>query len=368
MPLSDFEPENYAALLNTKQKQLNLLLGAFDAPAVEVFESPVSGFRMRAEFRFWHSGNDGNFVMFPRGQSENPVIINEFPVAHPLINQLMQKLRKEILNSAVLKNRLFQVEFLTTLSGDSLTTLIYHKALDEQWQHEATELEKRVGTAIIGRSKKQKVALSKDYVDEELTVNNRPYHYRQIEGGFTQPNAYINEKMLAWAQNQLQGSSGDLLELYCGNGNFTVALSEIFDKVLATEISKSSVKAAQHNFTVNQINNVKICRMSSEELTSALNGEREFRRLTEQSITPRHYTFSTALVDPPRAGLDDATLKLIQSIDQIVYISCNPNTLSENLATLSKSHTIVSSALFDQFPYTNHIESGILLKRKTASI
>jgi tRNA (uracil-5-)-methyltransferase len=70
------------------------------------------------------------------------------------------------------------------------------------------------------------------------------------------------------------------------------------------------------------------------------------------------------LVDPPRAGLDDATLTLAQRFDNILYISCNPQTLADNLATLSKSHTIVKTAFFDQFPYTQHLESGVLLQRK----
>ena len=45
-------------------------------------------------------------------------------------------------------------------------------------------------------------------------------------------------------------------------------------------------------------------------------------------------------VDPPRAGLDPDTVKLVQNYDRILYISCNPHTLCENLQTLSQTHRI----------------------------
>ena len=76
------------------------------------------------------------------------------------------------------------------------------------------------------------------------------------------------------------------------------------------------------------------------------------------------YNFSTILVDPPRAGLDPATEALVQRFDNIVYISCNPLTLKENLKTLTVTHKIKRVALFDQFPYTDHVETGVLLVRK----
>ena len=68
-------------------------------------------------------------------------------------------------------------------------------------------------------------------------------------------------------------------------------------------------------------------------------------------------------VDPPRAGLDENTLELVAGFDTIIYISCNPNTLAENLSTLSNTHSVKQFALFDQFPYTDHCECGMILQR-----
>jgi tRNA (uracil-5-)-methyltransferase len=153
-----------------------------------------------------------------------------------------------------------------------------------------------------------------------------------------------------------------MLELYCGNGNFTIPLSTKFRQVVATEVSKTSVNSAHYNLEKNGIENVTVIRMSSEEFAEAMDGVRKFRRLTNVDLAA--YDFSTVLVDPPRAGLDNHTVNIVSRFDRIIYISCNPNTLELNLGTLTETHDIAKFALFDQFPYTQHVECGVLLTRK----
>ena len=151
--------------------------------------------------------------------------------------------------------------------------------------------------------------------------------------------------------------------MYCGNGNFSLALAQNFRRVLATEQSKPSVKAAQYNIKANSIQNVHVLRMSAEEVTLALEGKQEFKRVKNAGIDLTQLNCTTVLVDPPRAGLDDNTCSLLQQYDRILYISCNPNTLKENLKQLLNSHYIERFALFDQFPYTHHIEVGVCLRK-----
>ena len=95
-----------------------------------------------------------------------------------------------------------------------------------------------------------------------------------------------------------------------------------------------------------------------------MRGERPFRRLQQDGIALAAYDFDTVFVDPPRAGIDDATLALLARFPRILYISCNPETLAANLAVLDATHRISACALFDQFPFTPHIESGVLLVRR----
>ena len=359
--LQQINPDNYQQQLDIKLANLNSDFAEFSLPKIDIHTSEPLHFRMRAEFRIWHENGSAHYAMNQPGE-KRPYIIDDFPIGSQQINQLMPKLLVEINTSEVLSRRLFSAEFLTTLSGEALITLIYHKPLNEEWQESALQLQQQLGVAIIGRSRKQKNVLDRDYVIEKLRISGKEYSYQQVETGFTQPNAKVNQKMLGWALEQSTQCSGDLVELYCGNGNFTCVLAQNFDRVLATEISKISVRSAEYNLKANDIDNVTIVRMSSEEFTEALNGIRLFRRLKD--IDLNNYHFSTIFVDPPRAGLDDATVALVKRFDNIIYISCNPTTLKANLTVISDTHNLESLAVFDQFPYTHHLESGVLLKKK----
>ena len=117
--------------------------------------------------------------------------------------------------------------------------------------------------------------------------------------------------------------------------------------------------------------NLAIARLSAEEVSSALAGERAFRRLQALDKPLESYRFSTVFVDPPRAGLDPATRKLVSGFERILYISCNPEALARDMAALGEigsGHRVVSAALFDQFPYTDHIECGVLLVKDSMSM
>ena len=360
MPLPQPDPDHYPQLLKEKADRIAAKFHEFFPDDIDVFPSPPLHFRMRAEFRVWHQGNECFCVMFDPAAPRTPIRIDSFPVGSKLINRLLGELMPAINHSAVLKHKLFQLEFLTTLSGEALVSMIYHRPLDEVWQAEAEALQQQFSISIIGRSRKQKSVLNRDYVTEQLSVAGKRYAFQQVENSFTQPNARVNENMLAWAlENSAGQSASDLLELYCGNGNFTAVLAQNFRRVLATEISKTSVRSAQHNFAANGVTNVEVVRMSSEDFTAALNKERPFRRLKEIDLDC--YRFSTILVDPPRAGLDTATEQLVTRFDRILYISCNPDTLLNNLQSICKTHRIEKFALFDQFPYTDHAECGVLL-------
>lgn len=361
----DVDESHYQEQLNNKvnsfKTSLDDSIDYNNDIALNIFESPRSHYRLRAEFKIWHDGDQSHFAMTEK-ETKELVYLNQFPVASKHINQLMPELLNAICKHEITRKKCFQVEFLSTLTGDTLVSLIYHKRLNDEWIEAITPIKEQLGINIVGRSRKQKIVLDRDYVNENLKVNNKTYHYKQIEGGFSQPNGKVCEQMLAWAVNNSQSFSGDLLELYCGNGNFTVPLAQNFNRVIATEISKTSVNAALTNLEKNGINNVAIARMSSEEFVEAMDKKREFRRLKEIDLDT--YTFSTVFVDPPRAGLDDATVKMVQRFENIIYISCNPDTLINNLQVLTQTHTIKSLAAFDQFPYTDHLETGVILSKK----
>jgi len=349
----------YQEALNLKYNNLKDLLSEFYNDDIELFQSPISSHRARAEFKIWHLDNKCYYAM--SNIDKNGVeILSECPKVLEPIAKVQYKLLEEINKNSILKDKLFSVEFLAGVSGEILVTMIYHKKLDELWQLEAKKLEDTFSIFIIGRARKQKVVLSQEYITEYLDIDGKRYIYNYYEGGFTQPNPFINQKMVSWALS-VATKGEDFLEAYCGLGNFTIPLSFKFNKVLATEISKNSIKAAIENCKLNGVENIEFIRMDASDTAAALNKQREFKRLKDIDLDS--YNFSTVLVDPPRAGLDENSINLIKTIESIIYISCNPITLARDLKELSKTHKVKKAALFDQFPYTHHIESGVYLER-----
>ncbi|MDA9003906.1 tRNA (uridine(54)-C5)-methyltransferase TrmA [bacterium] len=354
--------EEYQAQLARKLTRLQSLFSDYPRPEIDVYPSPNAHYRARAEFTIWHEDDESYYAMHQPGEKGRVYKVEEFPQASVVITTAMPKVLHSINRLPWLRKKLFQIEFLSTTTGELLVTFIYHKKLDEQWTLNAADLAKTLDCHIIGRARKQKLVISQDYVTETMVVDGKSYAYQQVESSFTQPNSAICQDMLNWAANHCQDQGGDMLELYCGNGNFTLPLSKYFDRVLATEISKTSVRSAKENSLNNNIDNITFVRLSSEEFSEALSKTREFRRLKDIELD--HYRFTTVLVDPPRSGVDDHTLTIIKTIPRIIYISCNPETLKHNIDTLSDTHTIEHVALFDQFPYTDHIECGVVLTIK----
>ncbi|MCK2041870.1 tRNA (uridine(54)-C5)-methyltransferase TrmA [Chromohalobacter sp. TMW 2.2308] len=365
------DPERYESQLDAKRERITEQFARFSPPPLEVFPSPPSHYRQRCEFRIWHDGDDLFYAMFevdPADPKRKAVIrLDEYPVAGERINALMPALRDALLASDTLRRKLFQVEFLTTLNGEALVTLIYHRQLDEAWEQEARALQESLNVSIIGRARKQRLVLERDHVWERLSVEGREFVYQQVENSFTQPNAAICRSMLGWARDVTREShDGDLVEFYCGNGNFTIALAENFRRVVATEISRTSVASANVNLEANGVANAVVARMSAEEFSEALAGEKSGRRVAALALD--EHDFTTALVDPPRAGLDAHSCEQLKAYSRIVYISCNPNTLEANLESLATTHVVTRFALFDQFPYTDHCECGVLLERREAPV
>jgi tRNA (uracil-5-)-methyltransferase len=357
--------DDYPAQLQHKADLIQKSFDDFTMPCLEVFPSEPIHYRMRAEFRVWHEGNDLYHIMFDK-QSKEKYKVENFPAASKIINQVMVDLVELLKPNEFARRKLFQIDYLSSLSNHIVVSLLYHKTLDADWQREMQEillnLRGKYSIDIIGRAKKQKIVLDKDYLIENLTIKGTDFQFKHIENSFTQPNALVNIKMIEWALDVTQNCQGDLLELYCGLGNFTLPLAQNFNRVLATEIAKSSVTAAQYNIALNKIDNVTVIRMSSEEFVEAQLQKREFRRL--EGINLQDFDCSTILVDPPRSGLDDETLGMVKAYQNIVYISCNPDTLKQNLEVLSQTHKVVRFALFDQFPYTHHTECGVFLQNR----
>eukprot|EP00929_Paragymnodinium_shiwhaense_P009013 TRINITY_DN113019_c0_g1_i1.p1 TRINITY_DN113019_c0_g1~~TRINITY_DN113019_c0_g1_i1.p1 ORF type:complete len:552 (-),score=100.19 TRINITY_DN113019_c0_g1_i1:379-2034(-) len=411
-------PEAYETELKDKvgileQRFVTALQGEGEPlPSTEVFGSPPEHFRMRVEFDVFHKGSEANFVMF---DGRNRVDVDSFPMGAKVISDvLMPTLKRFMHEEDVIRKQLFQANFHGTLNGEAMVILLYRTltsrterkarhddhlaqqaaedyidppkdvegdAFSDEWVAAATRLRDAfcagagAEISVVGRVKGHKKYIGKDYVEEKFEVPGAaaPLRYHQLDGFFSQPNAAVCRHMLAWARavaasddaaigQQVAKRTDDLLELYCGNGNFSIALAPFFRQVLATELVKVLVDTALINAELNNVDTVAFGRVSAEELAEALAGGRSFSRLVHIDLPS--YQLNTVLVDPPRAGLGKEVSHFLTRFQRIVYISCNPTTLLDDLAILRKTHAIKRLAVFDQFPYTDHLEMGLLLVRR----
>ncbi|MFP4487412.1 MAG: tRNA (uridine(54)-C5)-methyltransferase TrmA, partial [Campylobacterales bacterium] len=342
--------KSYQHQLEEKHSYLKNLLGC----EVEVFSSKEVGFRNRAEFRILHTENGLKRGMFDFNKKLMP--IQECHIIAQALESASEQLLEEISKNQTLSYKLYGLDLFTNSKDEVVATLIYHKPLDKKWESEAELLQEKTSINIIGRSRKQKLVLKKETLLEEFEAK-KPYSLLLREGAFFQPNFYMNKKMLEFARSTTP--KGDLLELYCGNGNFSFALSDKYKNIFATEISKASIKDAETTKNDADIKNIEFGRLSADELIEALNKKREFKRL--EHVNMEDYNFQTLLVDPPRSGLSQSVVEFSNNFSQIIYISCNPKTLKRDLDML-EGFRIKKAALFDQFPWTEHIESGVILE------
>lgn len=346
--------EPYEIQLKNKLNHIKNYFSDLYSGEIESFSSLPTGYRIRSEFSIYHENDKANYAM--NGKNKRFLIIDKCQKVDDKIADLMPKLLDMINQNENLRTKLFGIEFITT-KFQTQAILLYHKDIFTI----NTELEKlanELGISIIARSRKKKLAFNGEILQEELIINNKTFLYNLSEGAFLQPNKFVNQKMISWTMNNVKNSQ-DLLEIYCGHGNFTIPISLKFKKVIATEISKKSIANAITNCELNNIENINFVRLDASELIDAFNG-REFNRLKD--INLNEFNFSHLLVDPPRAGLSDEVCEFGAKFKNIIYISCNPLTLKRDILKLSKTHKILKFAIFDQFANTDHIECGVILK------
>ena len=380
-----------AVLLQKRIKTTPTLLsssGNDGSNNIEIFKSKQTngGFRMRAVFGVHLDGPiDARYSMvevlgtstLPSGKiykEKKTVLVDSFPMGSDAMRAAMPSVRSLVeRDDANLRRRLFQVEFLTATSGDVVVTMCYHRKLDEEWvkaaegmREEMNKMHPELNVSIVGRANRMRKVIGNAFVMENVHLDGTVLKYKQLEGQFAQPNAQIATEMLKFARSCCAPSSNtnDFLELYCGNGHFTVALSPFFRTCLSTEISKTNIAAARENIEMNGIKNTHVVRLSAEEVVQAIDGERVFTRLKDTQLDLTTLNIKTVLVDPPRAGCGPEVSKMLQRFENIVYISCNVETLAEDMLILSETHDMKRFAVFDQFPYTPHLECGAYLVKK----
>ena len=326
------------------------LINKYYKGAIKINLSPASGYRSRCEFGYRNSF----YTMYD--EFGNIQHLEVFNIARPVIQNLMPKLRNNINHSKFLNHKLFQVNFRTNSDDDVLTTLIFHKKLNDEMKVEAKKISKELEIDINLRSRKDLFSTGNDLLVDVININN--IHLYQSDQSFYQPNHFhmpeMINKTLSYVDNQC-----DLLELYCGSGTFTLPLSYKFNKVLATESNRQSIKCLKKSIEKLSIRNIDHARLSAEEVSEAFDG-RIFRRMNKNNINS--YNFSHILVDPPRSGLNAEVIDIIKKFKNIIYISCSYESYVRDISMLNE-FSLKHIEIYDQFPNTEHLELVSLLSK-----
>jgi len=281
--------------------------------------------------------------------------MTSFSNASNTIQKVMPKLLNEINDSNSIKDKLFQINFRSNKNNKVMVTLIYHKNV-ESLVDRIKAISKKLNIQIILRSKKYFFSTNDLFFEDRLNFQNLKIY--QTDNCFYQPNKFLVDKMISKVIDFIE-SPKDLLELYCGVGTFTLPLSTVFNKVLATESDRNSIKCLYNGLDVNDISNVDHARLSANEVTLLIRGK-EFRRMKNNKISD--YDFSHILVDPPRSGLTNEVIEIVKDFKNIIYISCNPDTYIRDI-NLLQNHNVNKIELFDQFPNSEHLEIVSILSK-----
>jgi len=215
---------------------------------------------------------------------------------------------------------------------DIFTALATHYGLSLQLQ-------------VIGSDSDPDIGSLTSYTLNQLELKFRP-------GDFIQVNAEINQQMLHKACQLLELKPEDqVLDLFCGLGNFSLPVARTGASVTGVEGSLSMVEQAERNALHNQLQN---CRFFCANLADDLKGLQWFRQ-----------SYNKIILDPPRTGA--ATLiPQICSLrpELILYISCNPGALARDSQLLGEEgYHLREFLVMDMFPQTHHIESMALFVR-----
>ena len=351
--------ENYNKQFKEKKDIFNSYFN--EVTIKNIFPSNYHSFRHRCEFGVSNSEHGINYSMI---KDNKRIEIDKYPICSESIQELMKELLEMVNQEEVLYRKLFQIEFQSSRSKEIMVSLIYHKKLGPDWIEKVNLIKDNLKCSIIGRSKKQKLVIGKDYVTEIYKSINQSFKLNLYEQCFSQTNPDICDQIINWVE-EIGKKNSDILELHCGLGTFTIPLSRLFKNVIATENSRPSLRALEHNIRINKCNNIKYARLSGKETLDAFEEKREFRRLKNQYIFFKDFNIASIFVDPPRDGIDTQTVSKLSKFNEIIYISCGFESLKRDLEVLKKTHKIKKAAMFDQFPYTNHIESGVILEKIT---
>ena len=180
----------------------------------------------------------------------------------------------------------------------------------------------------------------------------RNFKFEISASSFYQINPVQVEKLYGIVYDAIDDNKNQIiLDAYAGVGTIGMICASKAKCVYSVELNKNASKNAIFNAKLNQITNMKFACDDACQYISHFEGD-----------------LDVVIMDPPRAGSSETFLQVLidKRVKQIIYVSCNPETLSRDLKYLSAFYKIDFVKTVDMFPMTNHVETiiGLCLKKK----
>jgi 23S rRNA (uracil1939-C5)-methyltransferase len=291
--------------------------------------------------------------------------VEECPISSPLINKGIAKLWQSGREGRVPKG-VREVEFFAN-ADDSRMLIEVSTATDakraalREWAEEfASAMSEIVGVVVFRETTKGSSKTQEKLVRagaDHLSYQTEKFTYRVSAGSFFQTNRYLTDELVKIVTT---GQSGEMaIDLYSGVGLFSTALCDI-RHIFSVESSQTSSADLSYNLPSNGV----AVQATTEQY---LAGVEKAGRFGTGAILPHTSNKpDLAVVDPPRVGLGERVARMLVTLGapRVIYVSCDPVTLSRDLVILLGSgYRIQQMDLVDLFPQTYHMETVVHLAR-----
>lgn len=194
------------------------------------------------------------------------------------------------------------------------------------------------------------VFMGREYIVEHLNA----LKFKVGPKSFFQTNSKQCVKLYETVK-EMAGFRGDelLYDLYCGVGSIGIFMSDSVKKVVGIELVEEAIEDAYENVAMNDIQN---CEFYASDM----------RALFNKDFIKKHGKPDVIITDPPRAGMHPDVIQQLLDLacEKIVYVSCNPHTLANELNLLCEKYVITKIRPVDMFPQTLHLETIAVLELK----
>ena len=256
---------------------------------------------------------------------------------HKIINISNCLIAKESINNIINNQNLFKIKegeiVIRSNYNDEILISITSNTKVEVDINRLKEISKLLGVIV-----NNKIIYGKDSFIE--LIDNKLF--KVSINSFFQVNLNILKEIFKILSRK---TYNNIIDLYCGVGSLGIVINK--NKLFGIEISESSIKDALINSKMNQQNNNYYILGDSSKIED----------IKEE--------IDMIIIDPPRSGVDKKTIEHIlkSNVKNIIYMSCNPITLSRDLNILKEIYLIENSYILDMFPQTYHVECVTLMSR-----